>query len=164
MDHSVVTSERWVIRTQQLLDSYEHWLHEPLITRTTPTQDAITVANADFVLVAHGGESDPLLNFANAKALALWEMPLETFLGTPSRRTAEPVHRAERAELLKQTTQNGYISDYAGIRIASSGRRFMIHQAVVWNVLDSEGHPAGQAATFSRWTMLDDNDCSQPSE
>jgi len=155
MDQAVVTSERWITRTQQLLDSYEHWLGEPLIGRSTPEVDAANVADADFVLVAHGGESDPLLNFANRTALALWEMSLDSFLGTPSRKTAEPVHRAERSELLNQTTQNGFISNYAGIRIASSGQRFRIHQAVVWNVMTSDGDPAGQAATFSEWTMLD---------
>lgn len=156
MDSAVVTSERWIIRTKQLLDSYEHWMREPLIVRSSREADAEAIADADFVLVAHGGEPDPLLNFANRTALRLWEMSLDSFLGTPSRKTAEPVHRAERSELLQQTTQHGFISNYAGIRIAASGRRFRIHHAVVWNVMTSDGQPAGQAATFSDWTMLDD--------
>lgn len=160
MDNSTVTAEHWVKRTQQLLDSYEHWLGVPLILRSDPVKDSEAVADAPFVLVAHGGETDPLLNFANRTALELWEMPLEEFLGTPSRHTAEPVHRSERAELLRRTTEDGYISDYSGIRIASTGQRFHIHQATVWNVLDAQGQPAGQAATFSEWTMLDDPDVS----
>jgi hypothetical protein len=30
----------------------------------------------------------------------------------------------------------------------------MIEQATVWNVSDTEGRPAGQAATFAEWAML----------
>jgi len=156
MNPDTVTSAGWIERTQQLLDSWEHWFTTSLIARTSRELDAIRIADASFVVVAHGGETDPLLNFANRAALQLWEMPLQDFLGTPSRHTAEPVHRAERAQLLARTTRDGYIEDYSGIRIAASGRRFRIHQAVVWNVLDDDGSPAGQAATFSDWTMLED--------
>lgn len=154
MDESLITSPQWLQRTQQLLDSWEHWLGTPLIARTNPQTDALHIADAPFVVVAHGTEADPLLNFANRTALSLWEMSLDQFLGTPSRLTAEPVHRTERAQLLQRTTDDGYISDYSGIRIASSGARFQIHQATVWNVLDADGRPAGQAATFREWTPL----------
>jgi hypothetical protein len=30
----------------------------------------------------------------------------------------------------------------------------MIEQATVWNLIDREGRPAGQAATFAEWAML----------
>ncbi len=156
MDESVVASDSWILRTQQLLDSYEHWLGESLIPRVDPRKDSQRVAEAPFVLVAHGTEEDPLLNFANQAALTLWEMSIREFLGTPSRLTAEPVHRDERARLLQRTTQHGFISDYSGIRITSSGSRFEIHRAIVWNVIDSSGAPAGQAATFSDWNRLPD--------
>lgn len=155
MDDSIITSPNWLTRTQQLLDSWEHWLGSPLIPRSDPVADAQRIADAPFVVVAHGTEQDPLLNFANRSALTLWEMSLDQFLGTPSRLTAEPVHRSERAELLQRTTRDGYISDYSGIRIASTGARFRIHQATVWNVLDEHGAAAGQAATFSEWTPLE---------
>jgi hypothetical protein len=37
---------------------------------------------------------------------------------------------------------------YRGDRIAKSGRRFWIDRGVVWQLLDSDGVPWGQAATF----------------
>ena len=68
--------------------------------------------------------------------------------------TAEPMHRDERAQLLERTTRDGYVDDYRGIRISSSGRRFQIEQAVVWNLTDESGDYAGQAATFTDWRYM----------
>ena len=75
----------------------------------------------------------------------------------PSRLTAEPMHRDERAEMLRRTSRDGYIDDYRGVRISTTGRRFLIERATVWNVLDTAGQPAGQAATFSDWSTLSDS-------
>lgn len=144
----------WIQHTRCLLNSYEKLVGSPLISRATPQQDACRIFEAPFVVVAHGMESDPLLNYGNATALALWEMSLSEFLGTPSRKTAEPLHRDERADLLHRTQRDGYIDNYSGIRIASSGQRFQIHKAIVWNVVDDDQQQIGQAATFSDWTTL----------
>jgi hypothetical protein len=81
-------------------------------------------------------------------------MDLETLTRTPSRLTAEPMHRDERAEFLRRVREQGFIDDYSGIRISSKGRRFRIGQATVWNVTDALGNYAGQAATFSNWEFL----------
>ena len=62
--------------------------------------------------------------------------------------------RDERARLLAAVTANGFIDDYAGIRISKTGRRFRIAQATVWNLLDESGTFSGQAAMFSRWEFL----------
>jgi hypothetical protein len=148
-------SSDWIAHTKVLLDSYEHWLGSPLIERGTQSQDAVALFHAPFVVVSHGTEDDPLLNYGNQAALDLWQMSLSDFLGTPSRKTAEPVHRAERSQLLQRTQQHGYIDDYSGVRIASTGGRFRIHQAIVWNLLDEQHQHIGQAATFSKWTMLE---------
>jgi hypothetical protein len=64
------------------------------------------------------------------------------------------VHRDERTRLLERTSRDGYVDDYAGIRISRSGKRFRIEQAIVWNLVDGDGHRRGQAATFDRWTPL----------
>ena len=56
--------------------------------------------------------------------------------------------------MLERARTQGYIDNYQGIRISSSGRRFLIEQAIVWNVTDRAGNRRGQAATFSRWTFL----------
>lgn len=42
----------------------------------------------------------------------------------------------------------GYIDDYAGVRITADGRRFAIAGATVWNLIDGDGTLHGQAACF----------------
>ena len=145
----------WVERTKQMLDSYRHWLGHELIDRGG---DALAQSEqlfaAPFVVVSHGQQPDPIFNYANRLALELFEMDLPTFLATPSRLSAEPVHRRERQRLLDRTARQGFVDDYQGIRIAASGRRFRIERAIVWNVLDVTGVKIGQAATFSSWHDL----------
>lgn len=145
----------WVEHSQLLLNSYRHWLKTDLIPRSgTPEEQAQALFEADPVVVSHGTQSDPILNYGNQTALRLWEIKLEQFLQTPSRMTAEPMHRDERAQLLERTTRDGYVDDYQGVRISSTGRRFLIEQAIVWNLLDEKGEYRGQAATFSHWKEL----------
>ncbi len=145
----------WQSQIQCLLNSYQRWLGQELIDRTgTPAEQSRRVFEAPFVVVSHGTQADPILNSANAIALQLWELPLESFLQTPSRLTAEPMHRDERARMLEATRRQGFIDDYQGIRISSTGRRFHLPRATVWNVVDEHGHPAGQAATFREWVFL----------
>ncbi len=109
---------------------------------------------APFVLVSHGTEADPVLNYGNAAALALWEMTWEELTRTPSRLTAEAPEREERARLLAAVTANGFIDDYSGVRVTKSGRRFRIQRATVWNLVTEAGEPCGQAATFREWEWL----------
>lgn len=151
----VTRDERWIEYTQLLLNSYATWLGKHLVPRDgSPEDQAIRLFEAPFVVVAHDTQPDPLLCYANRTALALWEMDLPTLLRTPSRVTAEPLHRDERARLLAKTTRDGYVDDYRGIRISSTGRRFEIECAVVWNLVDAHGEYRGQAATFAHWTRL----------
>lgn len=145
----------WIVRTQIILDSFATLLGRELIDRSEGAEEqSQRLFDADFVVVAHNTAADPILMYGNQKALELWETDLESLLQMPSRKTAEPVHRDERAELLRRVTEDGYIDDYQGIRISATGKRFRIHQAVVWNLTDSDGNYAGQAAAFSEWTML----------
>jgi hypothetical protein len=117
-------------------------------------QLAEKIFHAPFVLVSHGIEADPVLNYGNAAALALWEMSWAELTRTPSRLTAEAPNREERARLLDAVTRLGFIDDYSGGRISKTGRRFRIAQATVWNLISPEGRPCGQAAMFSRWEFL----------
>ena len=50
--------------------------------------------------------------------------------------------------------RRGYLGGYEGIRISTTGRRFLIHNVIIWNLTDCEGRRLGQAATFDRWTFL----------
>jgi hypothetical protein len=141
-----------------LLDSYRHWMGTDLIERTSdPQQQARMLFEACFVVVSHGVEADPILNYGNQIALGLWELSWNQFIKTPSRLTAEPDDRAERERMLTQARAKGYFDGYRGMRISSTGRRFLVEQALIWNVIDPAGNPIGQAATFSQWSMRDDS-------
>lgn len=141
--------------SQLLLDSYCHWTGTELIERAGGLkQQARALFEASFVVVSHGGESDPLLNYGNRTALDLWELSWDQFIKTPSRLTAEADNRAERGKMLERAKLNGYFGGYRGVRISSTGRRFLVEQAVIWNVIDFAGSPIGQAATFSRWSNM----------
>lgn len=149
--------DNWIEQSQILLNSYRQFLDEELISRNGLDEDqSRAMFEAPFVVVSHGTQDDPILNYGNEVALNLWEMDIKTLLQTPSRMTAEPVHRDERARLLERTLRDGFVDDYRGIRIASSGRRFLIEKAIVWNLVNDAGDRVGQAATFSDWVFLDE--------
>ena len=134
--------------SQLLLNSFRHWTGRELLERAgDPDYQA-------HVVVSHGMEEDPLLNYGNQIALVLWEMTWEELTRTPSRLTVEPTNRAEREWMLEQAKTRGYLDTYQGVRIASTGRRFLVENALIWNVVDAEGQRVGQAATFSQWTWL----------
>jgi hypothetical protein len=109
---------------------------------------------APFALVSHDTASDPVFNYANLKALELFELNCEELICLPSRLSAETVNQAERERLLAEVTENGYINHYEGVRISSTGKRFLIRNAVVWNLLDNKQRYKGQAAWFANWVYL----------
>lgn len=105
------------------------------------------------VIVSHDTQDDPIFNYANQQALDLFEMTWPQFTQLPSRHSAEQPNREERARLLHQVTTHGFIDNYRGIRISATGQRFMINNAIVWNLYDEQDHYYGQAATFSDWAI-----------
>lgn len=135
-------------QAQRLITSFQHWTGKPLIE----TPEALF--EAPFVVVSHGTEPDPIFNYANQQALDLWEMDWDTFTQLPSRYSAEPISQEERSRLLTQAKAQGYISDYRGVRISSTGKRFWIENVILWTVLDELDQPCGQAATFSSWKFI----------
>jgi hypothetical protein len=144
-----------IAQTQLIARSLDHWTGRALLPGLfNPLGLAKNVFESPFVLVSHGTEADPVLNYGNAAALKLWEMSWDELTRTPSRLTAEAPNREERARLLAAVTARGFIDDYSGIRISQSGRRFRIAEATVWNLLDERGKYAGQSAKFDRWEFL----------
>lgn len=145
-----------VIRWSQILvQSYQQLVGKELIAASnTPEELAKALFHASFVVVSHGTQSDPILNYGNQTALQLWSLSWEELTKTPSRLTAEPVNRETRAAMLEQAATQGYIDNYRGIRISSTGNRFSIERAVIWNLRDQSGRNCGQAATFAHWTWL----------
>lgn len=145
----------FMAQTERLLRSFHHWTGRDLLPPgDSPNRQAEALFHAPFVVLSHGAEPDPILNYGNETALALWQMSWETFTRTPSRLTAEPGNREERARQLEAVTRTGFIQNYRGIRISSQCRRFRIDQAIVWNLLDETNQPCGQAATFCQWEYL----------
>lgn len=140
---------------QLIARSLKHWTGRELLAGDCSEVELTEkVFAAPFVLVSHGTEADPVLNFGNQAALTLWEMSWEELTRTPSRLTAEAPNREERARLLAAVTAHGFIDDYSGVRISKTGRRFRIAQATVWNLISPDGKYRGQAAMFSRWEFL----------
>jgi hypothetical protein len=137
-----------------LCASYQRLKGTDLIVGDPDRSPAEALYHAPFVVLSHGTQTDPIFNYANLMAQRLFEMTWAQITSLPSRFSAEPLSRKERARLLETVSERGYIDDYRGVRISSSGRRFMIEQATVWNLSDTQGRAAGQAATFALWTML----------
>ncbi|MFM1812587.1 MAG: hypothetical protein RLZZ336_1525 [Cyanobacteriota bacterium] len=113
----------------------------------------------DTVVLAHDGApldqgEGPRLIYANRAALRLWRRDWAAMVGLPSSRTAEPEQRASRQQALASAQQQQAITNYSGIRIDSTGRRFAIAAARIWTLRDCGGQPCGQAAAFSSWWWL----------
>lgn len=138
--------ERAVKRIALIAESFARLLGRSLVEAEDDVVAALWRAPA--AIVAHGVEADPLFFFANRYALAAFETDLARFIGMPSRLSAEAPARGERQALLDRVTAQGFIADYAGVRITATGRRFRIDRAVVWNLVDEAGAYHGQAATF----------------
>jgi hypothetical protein len=43
------------------------------------------------------------------------------------------------------------MTGYRALRVAKSGRRFIIEDGIVWELIDQTGKRHGQAATFRSW-------------
>ena len=135
-----------------LTDSYARLVGAPLVP---PGTDADWLyREAPFVVVAHGTDQDPKFIYANKAAQKCFEYSWEEFMSLPSRLSAEAPDWAQRQALLEEVARNGFLSGYRGLRVAKSGRRFIIEDGVVWELIDGKGLRHGQAATFQSWRNL----------
>ncbi|GAA6623496.1 MEKHLA domain-containing protein [Scytonema sp. NUACC26] len=147
--------EAVILQSQRILSSFQYWTKHPLLEVSgSPTQIAQALFEAPFPVFSHGTEADPIYNYANRKALELWELDWEQLLQMPSRYSAEPVSQEERLRLLKEVTNKGYVSNSQGVRISRTGKRYEISDFTIWNLLDEENQYCGQAARFSQWTQI----------
>ena len=144
-----------IVHTQILLRCYRRLLGQDLIARSgDASEEARRLFAAPFVVLSHDTQADPILNYGNQTALDLWEVTPEQLLALPSRLTAEPTNRDARERFLEETKRKGFVTGYRGVRISTSGRRFEIENATIWNLSDAAGQPLGQAATFASWTRI----------
>lgn len=137
-----------------ILRSHERAFGRPLLPGSDNAHAAQNLFSADTVVLAHNGSADPCLIYANAAALQLWERRWAEMIGMPSRLTAEPQERADRARMLASALQQHASEGYSGVRISQSGRRFRIHNARLWILWGPGDQPCGQAAAFSDWWWL----------
>lgn len=153
-----------VPHTLLILESYKKLLGRDLLASgisaasDTAADDPVLLAHtlfeAPFVLATADASPDPVLNYGNRLALELWEMGWQEFTSLPGRKTAEAPEREARDRFLETVRKNGFVTDYSGVRIAKSGRRFRIKSATVWNLIGPDGHHLGQAAMFKDWERL----------
>ena len=133
----------------RLLSSHQRAFHRPLVDCS-----GHDLFSSDVAVLAHDNSRDPLLIYANATALRLWERPWEDMIGMPSRYTAEAEARSQRDSALQQAKQGDAFEGYSGVRVSRTGQRFMISNARIWTLWDETGRDCGQAATFSSWFLL----------
>jgi hypothetical protein len=138
-----------------LCSSYERWTGRQLIPGYQQMNNLIyALFDAPFVIVSHGIETESIFNFGNRAALELFEFAWEDFIRLPSQESADQENRADRKQLMARVKQDGYADDCSGVRISSTGKRFLITGATVWNVVDQDNIYHGQAAMFTDWTCL----------
>ena len=133
--------------------SFQRLLKMPLLK--TKADLAEQLFYAPFVLLSHNTNQDPIFNYANQQALDLFELDWGKLITLPSRYSAETLHQSERDKLIAQVNAEGFIENYQGVRISSTGKRFKIKKAIVWNLYDDDAIYYGQAACFSQWNFLE---------
>ena len=136
--------------------SLRHYARRELVDPRMSDKDAARfLFQAPFAVVSHDTAQDPIFNYANQTALSLFAMGWEQFTSLPSRLSAEPAKQNERAETLRLVKDYGFMEGYSGVRIGRYGRRFMLEDAIIWNLRSASGNSCeGQAAMFKRWTLL----------
>lgn len=152
-ERKVVEEHAGPARLAAMAESHRRLTGRSLCPEDTDVASALWELPA--IVVAHGSEDDPVFFYGNKAALTLFEFSAEQFIRLPSRLSARPLAREERARMLEQVTLHGFIDDYAGIRTARSGGGFRIERATVWNLIDPKGSKLGQAAMFDRWTPIE---------
>jgi hypothetical protein len=143
-----------VEHAKKLVESFLFVTGKPLIDITTNRNIYQALYEAPFCLMSHNTDSDPIFNYANKAAQAAFEMHWDDFTRLPSRLSAEAITQEERQKLLARVTKNDFIDDYQGVRISSTGKRFFIEDAIVWNIKDEHGRYHGQAAALYKYSAL----------
>tara|TARA_B110001454_G_scaffold209723_1_gene223504 strand:+ start:16525 stop:17010 length:486 start_codon:yes stop_codon:yes gene_type:complete len=157
-DDPIARSDRDIIfahagnRMQLIIDSYVRLTGRCLLPMTEANPEKLW--EAPFALVAHSTEADPIFFYGNKTAITLFATDASGLIAMPSRLSAKPINRAERSRLFERVAQHGFIDDYAGDRVTTTGWEFRIKQATVWTLFDNHNEIKGHAALFDDWTWL----------
>lgn len=135
-----------------LADSYARLLGQSLVPPDLPVADATEwlYESAPFAVLAHNTDPDPVFIYGNKAAQRRFGYTWDEITRLPSRLSAEAPNREERQRFLERVQRFGYESGYQGVRITKSGRRFMIEEATLWQLLDANGKLHGQAVVIPR--------------
>lgn len=155
--HTRATCADFAAPTQIILKSHKHHFGRDLVPPGSFHEEATALYDAPFVMLSALGPfgSDHVFNYANRAALQIFQARgWNDLVGLPSSQSAEPDHREERRRLLDEVGRRGFIENYSGVRISRQGRRFLIKNATVFNLLDDAGAYLGQAAMFTDWEPL----------
>ncbi|MBW8833916.1 MAG: MEKHLA domain-containing protein [Paraburkholderia graminis] len=137
---------------QLLSDSYARLLGVPLVPQPMSAADAAEwlYEHAPFAVLAHNTDPDPVFIYGNKAAQRRFEYSWDEITRLPSRLSAEAPNREERQQFLARVERLGYEAGYKGVRVTQSGRRFMIEEATLWQLLDEQGKLHGQAVVIPR--------------
>lgn len=137
---------------QLLADSHARLLGRPLVPATVPENDATEwlYERASFAVLAHNTDPDPVFIYANKAAQRRFGYSWDEITNLPSRLSAEAPNREERQQFLARVQRLGYETGYKGVRITKSGQRFVIEEATLWQLLDTDGRLHGQAVVIPR--------------
>jgi len=129
--------------------SYQHYLKQTL--PLTPNKSFIKAFDeCPYPIASHTSETVPKFNYANKAALDLFDVTWDALIGSPSRMSAPEANQIERETLLSQVKSHGFIRQYKGIRQTHGGKKFLIEDATVWNIIDHIGKIHGQAVIILR--------------
>ncbi|EIC30853.1 MULTISPECIES: MEKHLA domain-containing protein [Methylomicrobium] len=138
-----------------IIQSYQLLLGRELIPGiSADPNSAETLFRAPIAVISHDTAPDPVFNYANLQALALFEMSWEEFTRMPSRFSAAQAEWAEREKLLTSVKAHGFVYPLQGVRASKTGKRFEVHDGAVWNLIDAGRQYRGQAACFFAWESL----------
>lgn len=138
-----------------ITQSYHLFFKQYIVPPLTDAQELSRVLyHSPFVILAHDGGADPVFVYANQKAQDLWGYTWDEFLRLPSRLSAAPGQQRDRNRFLAQVAEQGYSSQYSGIRVDKGGRSFRIENVALWNFSDEVTGLKGQAACFDSWTYV----------
>ena len=137
--------------------SYDYWFSTPIM-RFLPVETELAecvYSTTEFALLAHNDSKQPRFIYANQAAQDLFELSWEGFISLESSSSASSQNREERAAVLEQTRQYGFHTNYSGERVSAKGKRFLIQNARLWNLLDTDTQAyIGQAALIPKWQFL----------
>lgn len=157
----VANVTEWLLLSSNSLQQYtgksllEHMVEDSVES----LQDAHE--NTRFAILSHGIQEDPIYNYFNKAALETFQYEPEEIYQLPSRKSAPPDLRVDRAALIQASVECGFQIYTKAVRVTKCGRLFQINEGLLWNVYDNEGNRVGQTALFDRNKIVELDDSSK---